>query len=401
MSHRALFRWLVAATAAVWGLGQVAQAHAARVLVLDRDGHTSVQNQPLPFSVTPSPLAARARASAAPRASHASVLAALNRLQQKGAITTAAYSSYVASLRAALGALSHLSGARATEMGAVIGILRQITGEGMLTPARLKVLFLTLDRNRQWWTTGPFPSNGQVINFAGSDIDWEYYPGQGIELQELASFGKASYLMSHGSQGYTQGASLLSELIPLASRRAGGLTWEYYFNFDGGAPPWTSAMSQGTALQALAHAYTATGDRWYLQTAGNSLRVFNVRPSKGVSVRTARGLRFVQYTFDPARSDEVINAFLQSLIGLYTYAQASGDTRAWQLFNRGNAEAKHELPSFDTGSWSLYQPGVADSLSYHQLVTGFVQQLCALTRARVYCTTAAHFESYLRHPATR
>jgi hypothetical protein len=387
---------LVAATAVFWVLGQVGQAHAARVLVLGRDGHTTVQSQPLPFDLTPSPLVARA--ASAPRTAHVSVLSALARMHQRGEITSASYSSYRASLRAALRALGHLSGARATELGAVIAILRQITAEGMLTPARLPALFLTLNRNRQWWTAGPFPSDGQIINFTGSQIDWEYYPGQGIELQQLASFGKASYLMSHGPQGYKQGASLLAELIPLASRRTGGLTWEYYFNFDGGAPPWTSAMSQGTALQALGHAYTATGDRSYLQTAGNSLRVFTVGPSRGVAVRTARGIRLVQYTFDPSRSDEVINAFLQSLIGLYTYAQASGNPHAWQLFNSGNAEAKYELPSFDTGSWSLYQPGVADTLSYHQLVTGFVQQLCSITHAPVYCTTAAHFEAYLKRP---
>jgi hypothetical protein len=49
---------------------------------------------------------------------------------------------------------------------------------------------------------------------------------------------------------------------------------------------------------------------------------------------------------------------------------------------------------FDTGSWSLYQPGVSDSSSYHQLVTGFLQKLCSMTQAQVYCTTAARFRSY-------
>jgi hypothetical protein len=368
------------------------------VLVLGKDGRTTVQNQPLPLSPTPSPVRGGRAAAARPHAAQGSVLGALGRLHQRGTISAAQYNAYVASLRSALGALGHLSGTRAAELGAVIGILRQVTSEGMLTRARLPALFLTLDRNRQWWTTGPFPGDGQIINFTGSGIDWEYYPGQGIELQQLASFGKASWLMNHGPAGYKQGAALLSELIPLASRRTGGLTWEYYFNFDGGAPPWTSAMSQGTALQALAHAYTATRNRWYLQTASHALRVFTTTPSRGVAVRTARGLRFVQYTFDPVRADEVINAFLQSLIGLYTYAQASGNPHAWQLFNAGNAEAQNELPSFDTGSWSLYQPGVADSMSYHQLVTGFLQQLCSLTHASIYCTTASHFQAYAQHP---
>jgi hypothetical protein len=57
-----------------------------------------------------------------------------------------------------------------------------------------------------------------------------------------------------------------------------------------------------------------------------------------------------------------------------------------------------EVPSFDTGAWSLYQPGIEDDLSYHELVTGFLQQLCTMTAAPVYCTTAQHFQAYLHIP---
>jgi D-glucuronyl C5-epimerase C-terminus len=57
-------------------------------------------------------------------------------------------------------------------------------------------------------------------------------------------------------------------------------------------------------------------------------------------------------SFTPGTS--IINAFLQSLIGLYDYAQVSQDPLAQQLFNAGNAEAQAEVPHFDTGAWSLY-----------------------------------------------
>ena len=89
----------------------------------------------------------------------------------------------------------------------------------------------------------------------------------------------------------------------------------------------------------------------------------------------------MQYSFAPGRGVEVINAFLQSLIGLYDYAQASGDPTAQSLFASGNAEAESEVPQFDTGAWSLYQPGEEDDLSYHELVTGFLEQLCSRTGA--------------------
>jgi hypothetical protein len=191
---------------------------------------------------------------------------------------------------------------------------------------------------------------------------------------------------------------MVAELTPLAARRAGGLVWEYYFRFDGGVPPWTSAMSQGTALQTLADAYRTLRDPSYLDTGRMALRVFTVPPPLGVADATKLGLRFVQYSFASGRSQDVLNGFLQSLIGLSDYAQASGDPTAARLFEAGDAEAQSEVPQFDTGAWSLYQPGDEDSLDYHVLVTDFLQQLCSITRASVYCTTAANFKRYLRTP---
>jgi hypothetical protein len=328
------------------------------------------------------------------------VIDVLGRLRDHGDISSSTYQADAASMRAALAARGQLGGTAARELGAVIANLRAIASSGMLTPGRLRVLFMTLDRNRQWWTSQPVPADNQIINFAGSEIDWEYYPGQGLELQELANFFKADYLFTHGSghNNYGRGTALLSELIPLASHRAGGVSWEYFFDFDGGSPPWISAMSQGTGLEALTDAYTATGNRTYLSIAHQALPVLRTAPGRGVNVRTRRGIRFVQYSFDPARRDEVLNAFLQTLIGLHAYAQASGDSVAWHLFNAGDAEARHEVPFFDTGRWSLYQPGVLDSISYHELVTGFLHQLCSIVHAQVYCTTAAHFQRYTNHP---
>ena len=71
-----------------------------------------------------------------------------------------------------------------------------------------------------------------------------------------------------------------------------------------------------------------------------------------------------------------------------------------RLFEAGNAEAMAEVPHFDTGAWSLYQPGIEDDLSYHELVTGFLAQLCTMTSAPVYCTTAKHFRAYEKTPPT-
>ncbi|MGB0091619.1 MAG: D-glucuronyl C5-epimerase family protein [Solirubrobacteraceae bacterium] len=403
-----LRRWfayvrLAVAVGAAWALcGSTAVALGARVVVLGPHGHAGVRNDPflaLP-AVTPAPVQSPAAQATGvkPRSAVAkrNVRTELARLFRTHQIDRSDYKRYGASLIAAENAAKHLRGTRAAELEAVIENLHVIAAASKLTRSRLPALFLTLDRNRQWWTTGPLLSSGQRVEFSGSQVVWEYYVGQGIELQELGSFGKADGLSKAGPGYSPQGRALLAELIPLAANRAGGLTWEYYFNFDGGVPPWTSAMSQGTALAALADAYRASGNTSYLGIARRALPVLRTAPPVGVSVKTRLGNRYLLYSF--ARGAAVINGFLQTLIGLQDYAVLSGDQVAARLFAAGDAEARAEVPRYDTGAWSLYQPGEEDTLDYHTLVTGFLAQLCSSTHAAVYCTTAAHFQDYLKIP---
>jgi hypothetical protein len=376
-------------------------ATAAPVSFMDRGGHVRVRNDPFLAAavLTPAPASAPARPARPARArasSERTVASELTRLDRQRAISAADYRRYAGDWTAALTTARRLGfgSTRGAELEAVIQIMHGIAVAGLLTPSRLPALFQTLERNRQWWTTGTLLNSGDRVEFAGSRLVWEYYPGQGLQLQELGSFGKADAYYTAGRATYPALAQLLSEIIPLAANRGGGLTWEYYFSFDGGSPPWTSAMSQGTALEALTRAYRAFHDPSYLAVARRALPIFGVGPPTGVSVKTRLGSRYLLYSFAPGAA--VINGFLQSLIGLYDYARASHDPQAARLFAAGNAEAQAEVPQFDTGAWSLYQAGQEDTLDYHVLVTGFLHELCARTHAAVYCTTAQHFDSYLK-----
>ncbi len=333
-----------------------------------------------------------------PKVPQVTVGSVLEKLELSGAITTAQYHSYLTAWNGALGEEQHLPTARKDQLSNETVILHDIAASGQLTASRLPVLFLTLQRNAQWWLHGAMLSYGQRVQFSGSNLVWEYYPGQGIQLQVLGTFGEADGYYEAGKSSYPQLEALMSEMIPLAVHRGGALTWEYYFNFDGGHPPWVSAMSQATGIEALANAYKATRQQSYLSLAHQALPLLTAAPPTGVGVRTARGWRFLQYSFAPKL--DIINAFLQTLVGLDTYAQVSDDQTAQQLFTAGNAEAQWELPSFNTGSWSLYQPGEEDDLSYHELVTGFAQNLCTFTKAPVYCNTATAFQSDLKTPPT-
>jgi hypothetical protein len=394
-----------------------ASASATPVLTMGRGGHVVHADDPyLPsLPITPPPAVASPaakRSHARPRRSSRTVTSELTRLYRSHQISASAYRHYTASYSAALATEKRLSGTRRTQLTAVTVTLHNLAARGFFNASRLPVLFLTLDRNRQWWSSGPLLGSGQRVEFTGSQLVWQYYAGQGIELQVLGTFGKADGLYTAGSSQYGAMRSLLAEMIPLAVRRSGNLVWEYYFYFDGGVPPWVSAMSQGTGLEALTRAYEAFGPgpgkptgggspsappgSRYLQIAHQALSLFTVAPPVGVRVGTSLGARYLQYSFAPGV--DIINAFLQSLIGLYDYAQVSGDRQAAGLFAAGDRQAQAELPQFDTGSWSLYQPGVLDTLDYHKLVTGFLQALCSKTQGGIYCQYAQRFQSYLSHP---
>jgi hypothetical protein len=380
------------------------RARATQVLELGAKGHVTVRTDryipatdPLgPGKVTRPRSHTRAQASAA--SSGPTVLATLQTLYGQGQISAATYTADETAWNAAVSADARLTGTPHTELGAVISNVTQIAASGLLIPSRLAEVFLTVNRNVQWWSTGVIPTSGEDVEFSGSQIVWEYYPGQGIELQVLGTFGKADGLYTGGE--YTQMLSLVNEMLPLAASRNGALTWEYLFQFENGVPPWTSAMSQGTAIEALTRASKAATAQGNSAAAGNyfsvahqALAILQQAPPNGVAVQASHGTRFLLYSYNP--NELVINGFLQTLIGLWDYWHASSDTEARALFKAASPEAQYELPSYDTGAWSLYEPGQEDTLSYHQLVTGFLQQLCDRTGNQLFCSEGSRFESYL------
>ena len=310
-------------------------------------------------------------------AARTSVTSALLGLEHSGAITSAAYASYRATYVSAQRALGRLAGTRRTELGAVLENVRAIAAAGRFTPSRLPALFLTLERNRQWWTNQQLLGNGVRVSFPGSRLVWQHYAGQGLEIQWLGTFGQANgyYLSGHENANLRH---LLDEALPLAASRAGGVAWEYLFSFGGGAPPWTSGLSQGTALQVLARAWSRFKEPAYLAAARRALGVFRTPPPQGVRVLRAAGVHFAEYTYAPG--DRILNGFIQALVGLYDYTAITKDAGGLALFEAGDAEARAEVPRYDTGAWSRYDQFTESTLNYHELLTEFLAHLCERTR---------------------
>ncbi len=391
-----------------------AGAQAAPVLVMGHDGHVRREDNrfisasqsiaPPARPAPPAPVKTRRARTAvsiitdvkrrpAPQVTVPTVLA---KLTGAGQITAAQHASYLSEWNRALAEERHLSAARAAQMDPVTEMIHAMAVAGEMTASRLPVLFLTLERNAQYWKSGPLLAYGARVQFAGSELVWEYYTGEGIQLQVLGTFGEADGFYEAGQSTWPDLISLMDEMIPLAVQRGGGLAWEYYFDWEGGTPPWVSAMAQATGLEALTNAYKATHNVDYLDVGNSALGILETPPPTGVAVTTSLGKRFLQYSFAP--HTDIINAFLQTLIGLEDFATTSGNVAAEQLFSAGNTQAQAELPAFNTGAWSLYQPGENDDLSYHELVTGFLGNLCTLTATPVYCSTEQDFSTDLTTP---
>lgn len=320
----------------------------------------------------------------------------LRRMLLAGAIDPAEHDARRAAFDRVKGTVRRLpAGARRNELGAVVRDVEGIAARGSLTVSRLGPLWLTLERNRQWWTTRPLLPGGLRVSFPGSELVWQYYPGQGLQLQPLASFGKLNALWA-GKVYDDRLARLLDELLGVAAERGAGVAWEYYFTYAGGRPPWVSGLAQGTAVQALARAAIRLGRKQeVLPLAERALGVFEARPPVGVRVPIGDGAHYAEYSFRPRL--RVLNAFVQALVGLSDFAGYANDDRARGLFADGERVARREVPSFDTGAWSLYSRGAVtheSDLGYHRLLRGFLRGLCARTERPVYCDTESNFARY-------
>ncbi len=120
------------------------------------------------------------------------VYGALQSLRSSGELSAEAYGEDSSTYTAALHAVGRLSGTRRAELESVVANVQQIAASGQLIASRLPALMLTLESNVQWWSHEPLPAADQHVNVLGSHLVWEYYPGQGIEIQWLATFGEAN-----------------------------------------------------------------------------------------------------------------------------------------------------------------------------------------------------------------
>lgn len=344
-------------------------------------------------------LALVAPAAAQGAAKKRTVASELSRLAAAGAIPDSERAERLAAFKAVQRTVKRLPkrSTRRNELAGVVATVEGIAARRSLTGPRLVPLWLTLERNRAYWSANAAGPSARRISFPGSQLVWQWFPGQGLQFHPLANFAKLNQLWASRSGAMGQ---LLDELLALRVPRAGGVAWEYYFAFAGGKPPWVSGLAQGTGVQSIARVAQRTDrEAEVLPIADQALSVFEAPPPAGVRVATADGAHYALYSFDPGL--RVINGFIQALVGLYDLGRIGNDDRARTLYADGERVARAELPTFDTGAWSLYSRGTVEhesDLSYHQLLRSFLRSMCTRTEDPVYCDTELRFAQYELEP---
>ncbi len=379
----------IAGIAAVAALTIAGPAHAGQVIVVDGDHAKRVEDPAVPsraeiaLEMPAVASASRLRARSSTASGRRAVNAALRKELRRKHIKRADYrrwrTTYVRSLRT----LRRLSGARAAQLRYVLTSVESLALRRRLGATRMPVAFLQLERNRQYWPRKPYPAPGDQVSFRGSEILFQYFAGEGLQLHPLSTFKKANHL--HGFCERKEASCderalrrILDEMTKLAVKRGRNfIAWEYLFYFGGGTPPWMSGMAQATGIQALGRAATLLNEPKYLETARRAMGAFETRPPSGVRTTGFRGgTHYVQYSFAPRLY--IFNAFLQSLIGLYDFDRVVGDARARRLFDQAEPEARQEVPLSDVGDWSRYNyRGRESDASYHELLREVLQSMCS------------------------
>ena len=359
---------------------------------IERRWDRHLEPDPAPLTPDPPP----ARSSQGP-----TVRQALDAARRRGGISKRQHARYNRVYTHARAVLSRRDVARRCriQLARVIGVIQTMARRDTLNGGRRPALILQLRRNTDFWEREPRIENGTRVSFEDDPLLFQHYKGFGLQIQPLGNFGKANGLWKECQERPRDCKpdrlrDLLNSMLRVASYRVGGKAWEYWFPFGGGYPPWASGMAQATGMQALARAAVFFGEPRFMIAARKALPLFRKRPPAGVRLSTKSGAHYLLYSFSPGL--RVLNAFAQTLTGLYDYSKLNRDSRARKLFRSGDRTLRRELPRYDDGDWSLYSlRGVEASTSYHVLVIEFLGNLCERTEARIYCRVAKRFNRYL------
>lgn len=197
---------------------------------------------------------------------------------------------------------------------------------------------------------------------------------------------QADYLM--GSAIYENGMAL----------------WQYPFKNDAfNLPPgWISGIGQARIASVLVRAYGITGDVKYKTVAYDGMEVYKHGLIDGGVVTRDKDVTWIEETpSHDGTSYKILNGHITALSGILDFSSLTNDSQWEELFRRGVAAVRRDLPLFDAGFTSYYSLGqsganriVAPRGDYNAL---HVEQLLWLydhTKDSFFLEWASLFQAY-------
>jgi hypothetical protein len=261
---------------------------------------------------------------------------------------------------------------------------------GKMTEPRALALIGELKANDDFFLKHYAPQPKTDITDADGVV-YRYFAGRCFEFHPLANFGA---LNARVAAGDIEGSQRLADALIARGvyQSSGGIGWEYTFPFGGGRAPWLSGMAQAVAAQALARtAGLVPAEATSLM--GKARAAYQAIPGRLLtSVAAGPWIRLYSFTSLP-----VLNAQLQAVISLQSYATTAEDSVAAALALRMQRAAAATLARFDTGYWSYYAlPHDPSPLDYHQYVVQLLQRLKSADPR--FAAAAVRFAAYEKQP---
>ena len=307
-----------------------------------------------------------AQAGRAPLPAQKHALAAVNRAAKTGRLDAASAAAARAEITRATHLIRTLPAGRREHVNVALAEIGAFTGK--LTKPRAVSLIGQLKLNDDYFSKHYAPAPKTDVTDADGVV-YRYFAGRCLEFHPLANFGALNALVAKGDADATR--RLADALIARGIyQKGGGIAWEYTFPF-GGSVPWLSGMAQAVAAQAFARAAGLVDDQTntYMREAHAA---FATIPGHLLTTVPA-GPWIRLYSFERL---QVLNAQLQAVVSLTTYAGDAEDAQAGALAARMAKAAVSTLPRFDTGYWTYYAlPDDPSPLDYQQFVVQLLKKL--------------------------
>ena len=214
--------------------------------------------------------------------------------------------------------------------------------QSYIAPRALAV-FSQLEENTAYLRAHPEPRGTRDVT--GPDgVVYRWFAGKGFEFHPLANFGRLNTLVAN------KNAPAVRELAD-------------------------ALLADPTLTAAARKAYLAAAQLSAATSAGPWIRLYS----------WSRGL--------------VLNAQLQAVLSLRSYATVAADPEAQAYADRMLGATQALFPRFDTGDWSLYQLGGRYAkTSYQEFVTDLLAKLADATDDPYWQAAASRFVNYTYEP---